>query len=110
MAVKPRNPESEEERLEQAVTLILQDLRALFTTMQETRDAQFQRPPSASSAQEEIRSRGGHNDPTGDTVADPRRLGLRHQRKRAVRELEKLSRHLSGLVGDLQAAADRWAG
>lgn len=101
------NPRSEKDQIRQTVAHLGDGLRGLLALIAETEDLQWQRPPGASNET----GRGQMNvasDPTGEAAVDPRRLSVRHQRKRAVRELHRLERHINTLRGDLARALEAW--
>lgn len=50
------------------------------------------------------------SDPTGDTVADPRRLALRAAAVAAELTLERTARALEQTLRELEHATDRWSG
>lgn len=50
------------------------------------------------------------SDPTGDTVADPRRLALRAAAVAAELTLERTARALEQTLRELERATDRWSG
>ncbi|MCS5718597.1 hypothetical protein N1027_10675 [Herbiconiux sp. CPCC 205763] len=68
------------EPLPALVRTLAEEALLLARTLHEASEAQFQ-PALTPKPREDTseRSRGGHGDPVGDTVADPRRLALRAQ-------------------------------
>jgi hypothetical protein len=95
--------------MDQALGTMLKDLNGLVNLWRQTEDIQWQRSRSRVSGDDPgIRQRGGHSDPTGDTTADPRRLNVRHQRKRAVKELDRIAATMGTLRHDLERAVEEW--
>jgi len=108
---RPQLPQTERERQETAVRHLLVDLAALVSLLRETEDTQWQKSKGPIEVEDtRRRAQGSHSDPTGDTASDSKRLSVRHQRTRAIRELTSISAKLHGLLGDLQRAVDKHTG
>jgi len=56
------------------------------------------------------RATGGHGDPTGDIVLDPRRLAVREALSEAEKEVRDLTVRLSKMTATLNESVDAWNG
>ena len=108
---QPQLPQTERERLETATRHLLVDLGGLVSLLRETEDTQWTKSKAPIEVDDtKRRAQGGHSDPTADTATDGKRLSVRHQRKRSIKELTSISAKLHGLLGDLQRAVDKHTG
>lgn len=83
----------------------------LASALAQAETAQFQRSRTPQPRDDTTeRSRGEHSDPTGDTVADPRRLALRAQVVAGEMILERATRAMTMIRGRLEHAHARWNG
>jgi hypothetical protein len=108
--MKPtHNPSTDRGRLDQALASLLSDLDGLVNLWRQTDSMQWERSLSRESSEDTgIRSQGGHSDPTGDTATDKRRLNVRHQRVRVMKEMDQMAATMSTLHNDLQKAVKSW--
>lgn len=101
----PTNPRSERERLKQTIRFLSKEFNEVLSLLGETEDLQWMRPSSG----DKVRGpKNTINDPTGETAVDARRLALRDQRRKAIREIEKFEKAMLGCRRGLAKAIDNF--
>jgi hypothetical protein len=93
---------------------MIQDTRKELTLMEaQVRRAdscQWDRAPRSRSNPQDVRSRGGHADPVGDTVIDGPRLAVRDSMVRAALALRSIQTAASEHRHRMSSAVARWEG
>jgi hypothetical protein len=96
---------------ERILTLIehtRKDLDLLEANVRRAASVQWERPTSRRTSASDIKARGGHRDPTGDTAVDPVRLSVRRSIVRTDTEMVKVARTVRGLAGLVGHAVGTW--
>jgi hypothetical protein len=93
------------------VLRLAEEALSTSAVLREASDIQWQPSPAPRPREDTTeRSKGGHSDPTVNTVTDPRRLQLRAAVLEAEHLLESATRALAASRRRLEAAVDAWNG
>ena len=104
-----RVPTSDRGRMDASLRDFLEDLDGMVNLWRDAEDTQWLKSQSrASGVDPGVKQRGGLSDPTGDTVADPRRLAVRGQRKRCLTEMAAMAEKMGNMRSDLEKAVTAW--
>lgn len=92
------------------IDLIRHDLDALEEAARHASAVQWEPAPRSRANPLDVRSRGGHTDPTGDAAVDPPRLRVRDALRSAERDVARILRDVRSVAGRVQHAVARWEG
>lgn len=92
------------------IELTRNELDRLEAAVRTAGSYQWDRPPGQKASPGEVRGRGGHSDPTGDTAVDPTRLSVREALRLTHQDADRVFRTVRSMTGRVQHAARRWEG